>query len=96
MLGRLGGGDADGYMLRHARSRSRSGARRSSSSSARTRYGYDTEYLGWVVNREELLEVAREAGLELVREILLPDYLSAGGAPEAPVDHRGFLFAPAR
>jgi putative methyltransferase (TIGR04325 family) len=60
------------------------------------RYGYDTEYLGWVVNRAELLEVAREAGLELVREVLLPDYLAAEGAPEAPVDHRGFLFAPAR
>jgi len=57
------------------------------------RYGYDTEYLGWVVNREQLIERARAAGLELVREVLLPAWLSAEGAPEAPTDHRGFLFA---
>jgi putative methyltransferase (TIGR04325 family) len=56
-------------------------------------YGYDTEYLGWVFNRDELLAVAREAGGELVREFLLSAWLSAGGAPEAPVGHRGFLFA---
>jgi len=56
------------------------------------RYGYDTEYLGWVVNRDELIDRARAAGLELVREVLLPAWLSAEGAPEAPTDHRGFLF----
>src|SRR5207244_1157808 len=32
------------------------------------RHGYGTEYLGWVLNRDELLGAAREAGLELVRE----------------------------
>jgi putative methyltransferase (TIGR04325 family) len=56
------------------------------------RYGYETEYLGWVVNRAELLEHARATGLRLVREIMLPAWLSADGAPEAPVEHRGFLF----
>jgi putative methyltransferase (TIGR04325 family) len=52
-------------------------------------YGYETEYLGWVLNREELLEAA---GLRLVRELVLPAWLTAEGAPEAPVEHRGFLF----
>jgi len=56
------------------------------------RYGYETEYLGWVLNRDELLVAARAAGLELRREFLLPAWLSAAGAPEAPVEHRGFLF----
>jgi putative methyltransferase (TIGR04325 family) len=56
-------------------------------------YGYDTEYLGWVLNREELLAAAQESGAELVREFLLSAWLSAAGAPEAPVGHRGFLFA---
>jgi putative methyltransferase (TIGR04325 family) len=56
-------------------------------------YGYDTEYLGWVFNRDELLAVARESGGELVREFLFSAWLSAAGAPEAPIGHRGFLFA---
>jgi len=55
-------------------------------------YGYETEYLGWVVNREDLLEAAATAGLELVREFVLVDLLSARGAPEDPIEHRGFLF----
>jgi putative methyltransferase (TIGR04325 family) len=58
-------------------------------------YGYDTEYLGWVFNRDELLSVARSAGMTLVREFLLSAWLSAEGAPEAPVGHRGYLFASA-
>lgn len=56
-------------------------------------YGYDTEYLGWVINRDELLSAAARAGAELVREFLLSSWFSAAGAPEAPVAHRGFLFA---
>jgi putative methyltransferase (TIGR04325 family) len=56
-------------------------------------YGYDTEYLGWVFNREELLSVAGDAGMTLLREFLLADEIAAGGAPETPVGHRGFLFA---
>jgi putative methyltransferase (TIGR04325 family) len=55
-------------------------------------YGYDTEYLGWVIARHELLEQARAAGLELVRELLLPARFAAEGAPESPVGHRGYLF----
>jgi putative methyltransferase (TIGR04325 family) len=56
------------------------------------RYGYETEYLGWVVSREELLEAAGAAGLSLVREFLLSAWFSAPGAPEDPVEHRAYLF----
>jgi putative methyltransferase (TIGR04325 family) len=55
-------------------------------------YGYATEYLGWVVSRDELLETASAAGLALDRELLLDAWLSADGAPEDPIGHRGFLF----
>jgi putative methyltransferase (TIGR04325 family) len=56
------------------------------------RYGYETEYLGWVVSREELLREAASARLELVREFLLSAWFSAPDAPEDPVEHRGYLF----
>jgi hypothetical protein len=56
-------------------------------------YGYETEYLGWVLNRDELLEQARLAGLELQRELILPAWLSASKAPESPIGHRAFLFS---
>jgi putative methyltransferase (TIGR04325 family) len=58
-------------------------------------YGYATEYLGWVIAREELLAAAAAARLELERELLLDAWLSAAGAPEEPIGHRGFLFRPA-
>ena len=54
-------------------------------------YGYATEYLGWVLNRDELLDAARDAGLELERELVLLPELSVDGAPE-PFTHAGFLF----
>ncbi len=56
-------------------------------------YGYDTEYLGWCINRDELLECAESAGLELVREFMIgakPDVYKAPGQCE----YRGFLFRP--
>ena len=56
------------------------------------RYGYRTEYVGWVVSRHELLARARELDLELVRELVVDAWFSAEGAPESPVGHRGFLF----
>ena len=59
-------------------------------------YGYATEYLGWVVARDELLAEAASAGLVLDRELLLDAWLSADGAPEDPIGHRGFLFRPCR
>ena len=52
-------------------------------------HGYDTEYLGWVLNRDDLLAAA---GLPLARELLLDARFSALGAPEDPVEHRSFLF----
>ena len=59
------------------------------------RYGYGTEYVGWVVNRDELLACAASCGLELVREFAIDAWLSAAEAPEDPIGHRGFLFRPA-
>ena len=58
-------------------------------------YGYETEYQGWVVSRDELLAAAAAGSLELERELLLDAWLSAAGAPEDPIGHRGFLFRPA-
>lgn len=55
-------------------------------------YGYETEYLGWVVNRPELLERAAGSGLGLAREFLVGAWFQADGAPENPVEHRSFLF----
>ncbi len=52
-------------------------------------HGYDTEYLGWVLNRRELLDAVP---LALAREFLLDARFSAAGAPENPVEHRSFLF----
>ena len=54
-------------------------------------YGYNTEYLGWVVNRDEFLEVAAAAGLVLDREFLAPGTIDAAGAPE-PAHLHSFLF----
>jgi len=56
-------------------------------------YGYATEYLGWVFNRSELLDVAAAGGLQLVREFFLQDALHISGAPESPC-HGAFLFTP--
>jgi hypothetical protein len=55
-------------------------------------YGYDTEYLGWVFNRGELLRAAGDADLVLEREFLAPGRIDAAGAPERPVEQRSFLF----
>ncbi len=55
-------------------------------------YGYETEYLGWVLNRGEVIAAGEAAGLELAREFLMSAWLSAEGAPEVPVEYRGYLF----
>jgi putative methyltransferase (TIGR04325 family) len=54
-------------------------------------YGYDTEYLGWIVNRDALLQAAVAAGLVLEREFLAPGVIDAPGAPE-PGHLHSFLF----
>lgn len=55
-------------------------------------YGYDTDYLGWVINRGDLLAAAARTGLELEREFVAPGAIDAEGAPERPVYLRSFLF----
>jgi putative methyltransferase (TIGR04325 family) len=57
-------------------------------------YGFETEFLGWFVNRDEFLACATEVGLELVREFVMLDHTPAEGAPEQAT-YRGFLFKPA-
>jgi putative methyltransferase (TIGR04325 family) len=54
-------------------------------------YGYETEYIGWVLNRDELLTAARDCGLTLVREFVLLYPHTIENAPEAVTDG-GFLF----
>ena len=58
------------------------------------RYGFETEYLSWVLNRAELVDAARRAGMELVREFLLGYTPRVHRAPEQD-ETRGFLFRPA-
>ena len=57
-------------------------------------YGLGTEFLGWFVNRDELLDCASQASLTLDREFVMMDYTPAKGAPEQAT-YRGFLFRPA-
>lgn len=58
-------------------------------------YGYETEYVGWVLHRGELLAAGEAAGLELVREYALVGPMPVAGAPESP-RHIGLLWrAPA-
>ena len=59
------------------------------------RAGYDTEYLGWVLDRRALMVEAEELRLQLVREFLTGEVLRARGAPER-AELRGFLFRGVR
>jgi putative methyltransferase (TIGR04325 family) len=56
------------------------------------RYGYLTEYPGWVLNRTEFLGAARALRLDLLREFLIAERPVVPGAPEQAA-YRGFLFA---
>ena len=55
---------------------------------------FETQFLGWFVNRDEFLDCAIGARLELVREFVMMDETPAHGAPEQAT-YRGFLFRPA-
>jgi putative methyltransferase (TIGR04325 family) len=55
------------------------------------RYGYNTEYLGWCINRTEFLDAAAGAGLALVREFVYGHEPVIRGAPEQN-GYRGYLF----
>ncbi len=54
-------------------------------------YGYRTEYLGWCLNRSDILHLAEESNLELVREFVIGERPGIVNAPEQ-CQYRGFLF----
>lgn len=54
-------------------------------------YGYNTEYLGWCLNRDEFLAATEELGLVLEREFVLDEKPLIAHAP-APCQYRGFLW----
>jgi putative methyltransferase (TIGR04325 family) len=53
-------------------------------------YGYYTEYLGWVLNRDEFLQCCQSMGLTVVREFLVAERQEIIDAPEQP-EYCGFL-----
>jgi putative methyltransferase (TIGR04325 family) len=55
------------------------------------RYGYNTQYLGWALNRGEIRTVAKSVGVELIREFFLSARLEVPDAPGS-IHHAGFLF----
>jgi putative methyltransferase (TIGR04325 family) len=57
------------------------------------RYGYDTEYLSWCLNRGDFLKAAETNGLKLVKEFMTEKINSVYNAPEQPQAFKGFLFA---
>jgi len=54
-------------------------------------YGYDTEYLSWFFNREELIDHIVSLDCELVREFIFHNHPFVHHAPEQATV-RGFLF----
>jgi hypothetical protein len=59
-----------------------------------SRHGYVTEYVSWVLNRQEFLSHVEGLGMTLIREILVGDGPAVHGAPE-PCEFNSFLFAHA-
>jgi putative methyltransferase (TIGR04325 family) len=55
------------------------------------RYGYNTEYLAWCLNRNELLSTAERGNLTLIREFIGGHRPYIKQAPEQNL-YRGFLF----
>jgi putative methyltransferase (TIGR04325 family) len=54
-------------------------------------HGYNTEYIGWFINRAEWLKSAEAAGLKLVREFYIGENPVVHRAPEQ-CEYRGYLF----
>jgi putative methyltransferase (TIGR04325 family) len=54
-------------------------------------YGYNTEYLGWCLNRDEFLHHAADTRLTLVREFVTGEKPYIHRAPEQ-CEYRGYLF----
>jgi putative methyltransferase (TIGR04325 family) len=57
------------------------------------KYQYDTEYLGWVLNRKEFVKCIEQMGMRLVREFLAGEGPWLPKAPEQS-ELLGFLFVP--
>jgi putative methyltransferase (TIGR04325 family) len=55
-------------------------------------YGYDTEYLGWCFNKQDLISLATSLSLKLVREFVAQESPFVHNAPEQP-KYYGFLFS---
>ena len=55
------------------------------------RYGYNTEYLAWCLNRTEFLQTAERTEMDLVREFVYGQQPFIHGAPEQNT-YRGYLF----
>jgi len=55
-------------------------------------YGYDSSFLGWVLNFQELLKCIEQTGMKLVREFLTGHGPFVHNAPEQS-EYYGFLFA---
>ncbi|MEI6370131.1 MAG: hypothetical protein WCO49_10520 [Nostocales cyanobacterium ELA608] len=56
-------------------------------------YGYNTEYLGWCLNKDEFLSVAASFNLGVIREFISQVSPYIHNAPAQP-QYWGFLFAP--
>ena len=56
-------------------------------------HGFETEYLGWILNRGEFLDQATRSEFRLTREFFFEHALAVQGVAERPL-HRGFLFTP--
>ena len=56
-------------------------------------YGYNTEYLGWCLNKDEFLSIAASFNLRLIREFISQVSPYVHNAPSQP-QYWGFLFAP--
>jgi len=56
-------------------------------------HGYGGETLAWIVNRQEVVEVAERAGLKLERTFRLGAGWCVRDAPENPIREEGFPFA---
>lgn len=54
-------------------------------------YGYNTEYLGWCLNRQTFLREAEQVGAVLVREFVTGERPLIARAPEQ-CQYRGYLF----
>jgi len=54
-------------------------------------YGYNTEYLGWCINKKEFLNESKKSGAILKRIFLCAESIVIPNAPE-PAHYRGFLF----